>query len=294
MAKVRDMMMSAPVLTIDESDNLALASQMMVWAGVRHLPVTRHGQLVGVISEHDILSYQAKRGAREAARAPVRDATSQPLVTIGPDQDMAEAAALMLDRRVGCLPVLRRGQLIGIVTSTDVLGYEAGRRSGPTGAARLATVAEVMTTRPETVHEDDDLLDAVARMMRGARHLPVIDGEDRVVGALSERDVRSAVGDPTNLGPREAALGARVQLMKVSHAMSSNPVIVRPNEPLAAAARRLMDPRVGALVVVDDADHVVGQVSYLDLLKTLFGRFWELEPADVDAGAAALGEAGGS
>ena len=45
----------------------------------------------------------------------------EPVVTIGPDASLAEAARLMVDRKIGCLPVIASGKLVGIVTETDML-----------------------------------------------------------------------------------------------------------------------------------------------------------------------------
>ena len=70
--------------------------------------------------------------------------------------------------------------------------------------------------KPFTAGADDRLMDALARMAaRNIRHLPVIDGQGVVVGMLSERDVRTAIGDPTAAVQLEHAR-VRLQSLRVS------------------------------------------------------------------------------
>ena len=69
----------------------------------------------------------------------------------------------------------------------------------------------LMTHAPTTAAADDNLIDAAARMAdRNVRHLPVVDGERHVVGMLSDRDVRTQVGDSSRtLRPEEALVRMR-------------------------------------------------------------------------------------
>jgi CBS domain-containing protein len=274
---VRELMVTAPVLTIRPDDDLALASQVMLWAAVRHLPVVGDGGAVeGVITERDVLRHEARVGGREGARSPVRAAMSSPAVAVDADAEVAEAAARMLDRGIGCLPVLHGGRLFGVLTSRDILGYQARRRLPPSASAWPAHARDVMTA-PAAVQEDDDLLDAVARMVqKGVRHLPVVDGEGRVVGLLNDHDVRSALGDPTRTGLGDEGASRTVRAMKVAHAMTSRPLVARDDEPLPTIARHFLDWRVTVLPIVDEQDRLVGVISYLDLLDTVYSHFWDV------------------
>jgi CBS domain-containing protein len=129
------------------------------------------------------------------------------------------------------------------------------------------TARMLMTHAPTTIASDDSLLDAVARMAeRNIRHLPVVDGDHHVVGILSDRDVRTAVGEATRpLRPSDAVV--RIQSLRVAHAMKRNPFVVRADAPFADVVRVFTEQRVGAVPVVDDADHLVGIISYVDVFK---------------------------
>ena len=125
----------------------------------------------------------------------------------------------------------------------------------------------LMSREPITAAVDDNLMDAAARMAdRNVRHLPVIDGDRHVVGILSDRDVRTVVGDASRpLRPDDAKL--RVRSLRVGDAMTRDAFVVRDNAPFADVAKVFMDQKVGAVPVVDDTDRLVGIISYVDVFK---------------------------
>ena len=125
----------------------------------------------------------------------------------------------------------------------------------------------LMTRAPTTAAADDLLLDAAARMAdRNVRHLPVVDGDQHVVGILSDRDVRTAVGDSSRpLHPRDARV--RAHALRVAHVMTPDVFVVRQDAPFADVVRVFTDQRVGAVPVVDDGERLVGIISYVDVFK---------------------------
>jgi len=125
----------------------------------------------------------------------------------------------------------------------------------------------LMTRAPTTAAADDHLLDAAARMAeRNVRHLPIVDGDRHVVGILSDRDVRTWVGDSARpLHPDDALV--RVRSLRVAHAMTRDVFVVRQDAPFADVVRVFTDQRVGAVPVVDERDRLVGIISYVDVFK---------------------------
>lgn len=95
------------------------------------------------------------------------------IVSIAADDSVAQAIALLAERRIGAVPVLDRGQVAGIFSERDVI-YCFARE----GASALdKRVADVMTAPAITVDPDETVLGALALMTRRRiRHLPVIDG----------------------------------------------------------------------------------------------------------------------
>ena len=122
--KLRDIMKTSP-RTVTEVTNLGDAHQEMTKHHIRHLPVVRDGKLCGILSERDILEYRAKTAFREDWwRAPVSVAMAAPPQTAGPDDSLTEVAGRLAAAKIGAMPIVERGTLIGLVTVTDVLEAE--------------------------------------------------------------------------------------------------------------------------------------------------------------------------
>lgn len=104
---------------------------------------------------------------------------------VGPQQSVAEAAALMRRENVGCLLVCQDGQIVGIFTERDLM-----RRVLAQGKPLTLPVSQFMTPDPVIVHPKDPIGVAVRRMEEGGyRHLPVVDEQGQVVGILSVKRI---------------------------------------------------------------------------------------------------------
>lgn len=128
---VKDLM-SRNVLTIGLSDSCQEAVARMHRARVRHLPVVDRGEmLVGVVTDRDLRHHLfSPRVFRELGTisvdivlkaVPVSEVMSAPVISVGPDDDLADAARVMLEDKVGSLPVVDNGRVVGILTETDML-----------------------------------------------------------------------------------------------------------------------------------------------------------------------------
>jgi CBS domain-containing protein len=135
MHQVSDIM-KQQVVTIAASDRLSTAEDIMTLGGVRHMPVVSTGRLVGVVSERDLLRaslscMDLESDAQERQRAflqgiEIASVMSTPPIVIAPNATVKDAALLMADHRIGCLPVVDPlSALVGMVTQTDVLLYFA-------------------------------------------------------------------------------------------------------------------------------------------------------------------------
>ncbi len=122
--KLREIMRASPQ-TVVETTRLGEAQRLMSTLGIRHLPVVSDGRLCGILSSRDILAYRATTAFREDWwRAPVSAAMIRSPQTANPEDSLTEAAGRLARSRIGALPVVERGLLIGIVTVTDVLDAE--------------------------------------------------------------------------------------------------------------------------------------------------------------------------
>jgi CBS domain-containing protein len=129
MLKVRNVMIREPA-TLDEDECLDLADDIMTLGRIRHLPVTKDGAVVGVLSQRDLFraaassSLRLLRAAQHAwlEKIPAKAVMSAPAVTISPDADVSEVVGEMLARKIGCMPVTTAdGALVGLVSETDCL-----------------------------------------------------------------------------------------------------------------------------------------------------------------------------
>jgi acetoin utilization protein AcuB len=122
--KVHELMKQAP-MTVTEVTKLGEAMQTMLKYRIRHLPVVRDNHVCGILSERDILHYRAVTAFREDWwRAPVTAAMTATVQTAHPDDSLTEVAARFADSRIGALPIVDRGALVGLITITDVLEAE--------------------------------------------------------------------------------------------------------------------------------------------------------------------------
>ncbi|HVO29187.1 MAG TPA: CBS domain-containing protein [bacterium] len=255
--------MSRRVLVVRPDDAVVEARRRMGWAGVRHLPVVDPERgLVGMIGGRDLLPFLY--GDPSSLKALASDVMRAPVVTAEPDEELSAAAERMSARGVGALAVVDGTSVVGILTVADVLA--AGKTRRPVRADRGTAVGALMTPYPVFLREAEDLRDAVSLMLeKGVRHLPVVDFAHRVVGVLSERDLRGLLGDPARAWNEDSGPVGR----KVSQVMTTDPATIEASETLAEAARRFMDERVDALVVVDHDERLVGMLSWLDVIARM-------------------------
>ena len=130
--RVREIM-SEKIVPISADDSLSTVEDIMVLGGVRHMPVVRAGQRVGVVSQRDLLraslsnlthyGVDQRRAFLQAVE--IRRVMSEPPITISPEACVGEAAQEMAERKIGCLPVMQDDELVGMLTETDLLQYYA-------------------------------------------------------------------------------------------------------------------------------------------------------------------------
>ena len=126
--KIRELM-TGVLITVHPDTPVFEARQTMVKERIRHLLVTEGRSLVGIITDRDVrlnLPSQATSLSMWEvnyllARLSVGKVMTRSVIIIGPDQDARDAARLMLEHKIGALPVLDGDHLVGILTETDVL-----------------------------------------------------------------------------------------------------------------------------------------------------------------------------
>jgi len=122
--------MSTDVVTLIEDETLADAKRCMDRGRIRHLPVLRGQKLVGLVTHRDLLAasfsifaeVEQAEQRRVFVTVPVVEAMHRDVITVGPNETVADAAHTLLENKWGCLPVVNDdGDLLGIVTEADFL-----------------------------------------------------------------------------------------------------------------------------------------------------------------------------
>ncbi|HWH80164.1 MAG TPA: CBS domain-containing protein [Candidatus Binatus sp.] len=146
-----------------------------------------------------------------------------------------------------------------------------------TGAAmprkdkRGTKVRERMSRNPATVKPDDGLKDAMWKMEHGHfRHLPVVDDQGKLIGMLTDRDIRSI--QPSNAFVSKDDAAVQLWSISVQQAAVFDPITVKPDHSLREAAEIMLRWHVGGLPVVEEHDRLVGMITYTDVLREFVGR----------------------
>lgn len=121
--------MTRNVVTAGPNDKLSVAREIFMRNRVHHLPIVDGRKLVGILTTYDLFKWNGKNGDNDSTL--VRDVMTTHLATLEPDDKVGSAAELFLENLFHAVPIVKDGDLHGIVTSFDVLKYEF-RKEYPT------------------------------------------------------------------------------------------------------------------------------------------------------------------
>jgi CBS domain-containing protein len=112
--------MTTDVFSVDPDEPISLVAHLMEWKHVRHMPVeAKGGRLVGLLSCFDVLRQYGGRAEPDGGSVQVKAVMDSNPVTVAPETSMLDAVRLLRTENVDCLPVVKDGHLIGIVTEHD-------------------------------------------------------------------------------------------------------------------------------------------------------------------------------
>ena len=136
---VRDCMTCNPITVRPESDPLAAVS-LLKSGGFRRLPVIdEEGALIGIVTRNDLEVFLSRAGSPGVIKRQhrVEQMMGCQVVLVPPDCPLEEAASLMVEHKIGSLPVVEDGRLVGIITETDIFSQFAAVLGGGTDSLRL-------------------------------------------------------------------------------------------------------------------------------------------------------------
>ena len=125
--KVKKFMTANPVV-VEQNQSIREAKRLLDEHGFRHLPITDNGRVVGILSDRDIVrsvaiteSVKTICGIEGDNDVLIQDIMGEHLLCLTPDDNVKDAARIMSQRKIGSLPVVDNGKLVGIITETDIL-----------------------------------------------------------------------------------------------------------------------------------------------------------------------------
>jgi acetoin utilization protein AcuB len=329
---VRDMMTEdVKALTLD--DNIKMCIKFMKEHHVRHIPVVdspdgENGRktFVGIVSQRDVFRqispYLGKVGEADSDS----EALKQPLVrlvtrnprSVSPGTSIQEMIGIMVDNRINMIPVVVDENIVGIVTSTDVLKLfirldiirqlcsrtektEERKRfvdllSGdsdqvmPAFSTVLRTVSDVMTDDVVYLQEKDSVAKVIEAMQQGRfRHVPIVDKQEKLLGIISDRDVLRCL--PFHSKPFDGGEDVfRCRLFDIEpkepaaqqslhQIMTRDVTCVLPSCDFYAAVKMLYEMNISCLPVTDSDKKLIGIVTVTDVMRGLLAAYSFFEKA---------------
>ncbi len=116
--------MTRDVITADQDDSLSVARSIFLKNKVHHLPIVRGSRLVGILTTYDLFKLNGSHKAKNFEDMTIKDVMTTHIATLEPEDKIGSAAELFLENLFHAVPIVKNGDLQGIVTSFDVIKYE--------------------------------------------------------------------------------------------------------------------------------------------------------------------------
>ena len=281
--KVRDYM-SAPINVIERNETIQTARNLMFKYAIGRLPVLDNGKLVGIVTKYDITN-RLNQAAPEWRRRPIDKIPIQVVmtekpITIFPDATMPQAAELLIENDVSGLPVERDGEIVGMITSRDMVKYFSEQDI-------KATVGDLMSKNLLNVHRHHTIGHVLEEMnVQGVSRALVYEDNTTPVGIVT----RSGLTFSGMMGPKdemetknikmtrkESAAGRKQyryvkQMPFVAEDVMTSPVFsLSPELKAVEASKTLAEKHIIGMPVMEN-NEVVGYFS-ADEIITEIGRW---------------------
>ncbi len=305
--------MTKEVRTLTLDHTVSACIRLMKTLGFHHIPLLdtpfegdKKPHFVGVVSDRDVLRMTSlsidKPGGQETDRRALRQLLAQlverNVKTVSPETPMPEIITTMLDNHIDMVPVIVAEEIVGIITTTDVIRVflKLGKTLHqlcpdmddsplPAGANPLhkwisQTVRDIMTEQVISLTPQDELFRAIDTMQEGEfRHIPITDEQGKLLGIISDRDILRHLH---YAGRRPLQRQKKFHdhlfrydpgfinlMMSLETIMTGKVTHVPPETSAYTAAEKLLKSKVDCLPVVDDQNNLMGIVTTVDLMSTL-------------------------
>jgi CBS domain-containing protein len=247
------------------------------------LPVLNEGKMVGIVTKSDISNRLSQAEPlwrrRPIDQIPIKMLMTETVITIYPEASISQAATLMLENGIHNVPVVKNGNIVGILTRTDFMRYiaeNAGKMS--------IKIRNLMTEDVISVHRHHTINHVIDEMNKNEiARVIVKDDDGKSVGYISRRSIALSLitdseGDISTKSikmVRRSSPGGQktyryVKEMPVTaeDIMISPVIFIDVNENISAAAKKMIDEGITGLPVSDGED-IVGMLSRTDILRAI-------------------------
>jgi CBS domain-containing protein len=281
--KVKDYM-SAPIYVIERNEPIQRARNLMFKHGIGRMPVMDDGKLVGIVTKYDITN-RLNQAAPEWRRRPIDKVPIQVVmtekpITIFPDATMPQAAELLMENDISGLPVERDGEIVGMITSRDMVKYFSEQDI-------KATVGDLMSKNLLNVHRHHTIGHVLEEMnVQGVSRALVYEDNTTPVGIVT----RSGLTFSEMMGPKdemetknikmtrkESAAGRKQyryvkQMPFVAEDIMTSPIFSLSPEIKAVEASKTLDEKHIIGMPVTENNEVVGFFSADEIIAEI-GRW---------------------
>ncbi|WP_424354246.1 CBS domain-containing protein [Methanobacterium sp. MBAC-LM] len=259
--------MSSKVVVVDKDQNLNDALKLMKKHKISRLPVintnnNHERELVGIITEKDIALRlgSSRYGNMPPSHFHVSTVMTPDPITLNAAENLGKAAKIMIENKIGGIPIIDNGEIIGIITKTDFIKTCQGIPYNKTYIKdRMQT--DVMTVNPgdRLVHARRILID------EDIGRLPVMNG-DEIEGILTAKDIADSMISFRKIVP-DKYQAARIRNLIVEDIMTQNVRTINEEKTIADASTFMIDEDFSGVPVTNDTGEITGMITKTDLMN---------------------------
>lgn len=275
--------MSSPVYIINTDEPVSHARKLMLRHRIGTLPVLNEGKMVGIVTKSDISNRLSQAEPlwrrRPIDQIPIKMLMTETVITIYPEASIIQAATLMLENGIHNVPVVKTGNIVGIVTRTDLMRYVAEN------AGKLSTkIRNLMTEDVISVHRHHTINHVIDEMNRNEiARVIVKDDDGKPAGYISRKSLAlSLITDSEGelstksikMVRRSSPGGQKTYRYVKEMPVTAEDIMISPvisidvNENISSAAKKMIEEGLTGLPVSDGED-IVGILSRTDVMKAI-------------------------
>lgn len=275
--------MSSPVYVINADEPVSHARKLMLRHRIGTLPVLNEGKMIGIVTKSDISNRLAQAEPlwrrRPIDQIPIKLIMTETVITIYPEASISQAAILMLENGIHNVPVVKNGNIVGIVTRTDLMRYVAEN------SEKMNTkIPNLMTEDVIFVHRHHTINHVIEEMNKNEIARVIVKGDDgKPVGFISRKSLALNIltdneGDlatkSIKMVRRSSPAGQKTYRYVKEMPVTAEDIMVSPiisidvSENISAAAKKMIEEGLTGLPVSDGED-VVGILSRTDIMRAI-------------------------